>query len=235
MENATHHETLVGIVFNPRDDAWEFYKDYAKNNGFNVCRSTTRHDVHGNVKAQGFCCTRGGVRRKGVADSERKRATRAITRIECKAKVIVKCTDSGGFHNAGFIRKDLYHTLQKTEAAELCDGDVNALLAYFEFKKEQDNGLCIQQYVDDSGGLHNLFWCDSTSRSNYACFGDAIAFDTTYKGNVYDRPLIPIVVLADETVDTFEWVLREFLEAMGKKPHVFFVTDGDRAMQRAIK
>ncbi|KAL4332474.1 hypothetical protein GQ457_07G003660 [Hibiscus cannabinus] len=186
METATHHETLLVIVFNSRADAWEFYKDYAKKNGFSVCHSTTRHDKHVNVKAQGFCCTRGGVRRKGVADSERKRATRAITRIGCKAKVIVKCTESGGFHNVGFIRKDMYNALQKTEAAELCDGD----------------------------------------------------------GNVYDRPLMLIVcanhnhqtiifgvaILDDETVDTFKWVLREFLEAMGKKPHVYVVTDGDRAM-----
>ncbi|KAK8716202.1 hypothetical protein V6N13_043520 [Hibiscus sabdariffa] len=249
MKIVTQHETLVGIVFNSRDDAWEFYKDYAKNNGFSVCRSTTRHDEHGNVKEQGFCCTQGGVRRKGVVESERKRVARAITRIGCKAKVIVKCTDSskwtisffhsehnhslcppamrpflrsnrdvddasivearalkkvrvrtshvmnyftqqsGGFHNVGFIRKDLYNALQKTEAVEICDGDVNAVLAYFDFKKEQDIGLCIQYNVDDSGGLQNLFWCDSTSRSDYACFGDVIAFDTTYKGNMYGRPL----------------------------------------------
>ncbi|KAL4333140.1 hypothetical protein GQ457_07G005220 [Hibiscus cannabinus] len=169
MNAPTNHllviDTPIGIVFNSRDDAWEFYKDYAKNNGFSVCRSTTRHDEHDNVKEQGFCCTRGGYN------------------------------------------------------------------------------------VDDSGGLHNIFWCDSTSRSDYACFNDVIAFDTTYKGNIYGWPLMPIVgvnhhnqtivfgvaILADETANTFEWVLREFLEAMGKKPLVSVVTDGDRAMQRAIK
>ncbi|KAL4388873.1 hypothetical protein GQ457_09G015340 [Hibiscus cannabinus] len=141
---------------------------------------------------------------------------------------------SGGFHNVGFIRKDLYNAIQTYVDAELCDCDVNALIAYFDCKKEQDNGFFIQY---------------SLNKSDYTCFGDIIAFDTTYKANAYGRPLMPIVgvnhhhqtivfgiaILADETADTFEWVLREFLEAVFNKTPISVVTNGDRAMQRAIK
>ncbi|KAE8695803.1 hypothetical protein F3Y22_tig00110684pilonHSYRG00103 [Hibiscus syriacus] len=97
--------------------------------------------------------------------------------------------------------------------------------------------------------LHNLIWSDSTSRSYYICFGDVIAFDTTYKDNLYGRPIMPIVgvnhhhntivfataIIANETSQSFEWVLHNLLEAMMNKSSISVVTDGDRAMQRAIK
>ena len=90
---------------------------------------------------------------------------------------------------------------------------------------------------------------DATSRSDYACFRDVKAFDIAYKKDAYDRPLMPIVgvnnhhqtivfvvaILANETTDTFKWVLRSFLEAMCNKTPISVVTDGDRAMQRAIR
>ncbi|KAL4351728.1 hypothetical protein GQ457_06G020720 [Hibiscus cannabinus] len=268
--------------------------DYAKNSGFSARRATTRKDALGNVKAQEFCCSRAGYRKSNISDVDRQRARRAITRIGCKAKVVVMCTNSnqwrisfshtehnhplcptimrpflrsnrkvtyadieearamktagirtsqimnlfqqqsGGFQNVGFIKKDLYNAIQTYVDAEICDGDVNALIAYFDCKKEQDNVFFIQYNLDESLRLHNIFWCDSTSRSDYTCFGDIIAFDTTYKANAYGRPLMPIVG-ADETAYTFEWVLRAFLEAMFNKTPISVVTDGDRAMQRAIK
>ncbi|KAE8668929.1 hypothetical protein F3Y22_tig00112281pilonHSYRG00175 [Hibiscus syriacus] len=103
--------------------------------------------------------------------------------------------------------------------------------------------------VDESEALHNHIWSDSTSRSDYTCFGDVIAFDTTYKDNLYGRPIMPIVgvnhhhntivfataIIADETSQSFEWVLHNFLEAMMNKSPISVVTDGDREMQRAIK
>ncbi|KAE8661163.1 hypothetical protein F3Y22_tig00116938pilonHSYRG00084 [Hibiscus syriacus] len=112
---------------------------------------------------------------------------------------------AGGYHNVGFTHKDLYNALQRGKAKEIIDGDVNALIAYFDYKKHDDPGFFVTYSVDKSGALHNLIWSDSTSRSNYICFGDVIAFDTTYKDNLY--------------VTNYAYV----------------ITDGDRAMQRAIK
>ena len=44
-----------------------------------------------------------------------------------------------------------------------------------------------------------------------------------------------LALLADETTDTFVWVLRTFFEAMLNKSPISFVTNRDMAMQRAIK
>nr|GMD34315.1 protein FAR1-RELATED SEQUENCE 5-like [Ipomoea batatas] len=36
---------------------------------------------------------------------------------------------------------------------------------------------------DESGQLCNLFWADGISRRNFACFGDVMSFDATYRTN----------------------------------------------------
>ncbi|KAE8693237.1 hypothetical protein F3Y22_tig00110814pilonHSYRG00089 [Hibiscus syriacus] len=122
---------------------------------------------------------------------------------------------AGGYHNVGFTHKDLYNALQR----------------------------------DESGALYNLIWSDSTSRSYYTCFGDVIAFDTMYKDNLYGLQIMPIVgvnhhhntivfstaIIADKTSQSFEWVLQNFLEAMMNKSPISVVTDGDKAMEMAIK
>ena len=64
------------------------------------------------------------------------------------------------------------------------------------FASKSRHGLLIfffQYTVDEESRLANLFWTDSQSRLNYACFGDVVAFDTTYKTNVYKKPLVILV------------------------------------------
>ncbi|KAL4291402.1 hypothetical protein GQ457_14G008780 [Hibiscus cannabinus] len=266
-------DNIVGMIFESHFDAWEFYKDYAKISGFSARRTTTRKDAVGDVKAQEFCCSRAGFRKSKIYDVDRQRAPRAITRIGCKAKVVVMSTNSNQWrisfshteHNHPLCptnmrpflrsnRKVTYADIEEARAMKTVGIRTSQIMNLFQqqsggFQQQQDNGFFIQYSLDESLRLHNLFWCDSTSRSNYTCFGDIIAFDTTYKANAYGRPLMPIVcvnhhhhtivfgiaILADETVDTFEWVLRAFLEAMFNKTPISVVTDGDRAMQRAIK
>ncbi|XP_034680101.1 protein FAR1-RELATED SEQUENCE 5-like [Vitis riparia] len=84
---------------------------------------------------------------------------------------------------------------------------------------------------------------------DYACFGDVLAFDTTYRTNAYKKPLVVLVgvnhhhqtvvfgcaLLIDESVGTYEWVLETFLDAMMNKKPISVVTDGDKAMRKAIK
>lgn len=42
-------------------------------------------------------------------------------------------------------------------------------------------------------------------------------------------------ILSDETVETYQWVLDMFQEAIWNKTPCFVVTDGDKAMRKAIK
>ncbi|CAH9115561.1 unnamed protein product [Cuscuta epithymum] len=101
----------------------------------------------------------------------------------------------------------------------------------------------------EDGKLKHLFWADGRSRSDFQCFGDVLAFDTTYKKNKYNKPLVIFsgcnhhsqttifgcALLGDETIETYKWVLEAFLDAMHNKHPISVVTDGDGAMRDAIK
>ncbi|KAE8688463.1 hypothetical protein F3Y22_tig00110986pilonHSYRG00050 [Hibiscus syriacus] len=110
---------------------------------------------------------------------------------------------AGGYHNVGFTHKDLYNALQRGKAKEIVDGDVNALIAYFDYKKHDDPGFFMTYSVDESGALYNLIWSDSTSRSDYTCFGDVIAFDTTYKDNLGLSNLLSLMLSTDYVLGIF--------------------------------
>ncbi|XP_062085328.1 protein FAR1-RELATED SEQUENCE 5-like [Humulus lupulus] len=76
-----------------------------------------------------------------------------------------------------------------------------------------------------------------------------MAFDSTYKKNSYNKPLLIFVglnhhyrtivfvvaLLYDETEETYTWVLEEFLECMKNKPPPVVVIDGDHAVAKAIQ
>ncbi|RVW58741.1 Protein FAR1-related sequence 5 [Vitis vinifera] len=127
-----------------------------------------------------------------------------------------------------------------------------ARVAGFSIRKDDlKNGFFIfyKFNIDEESRLANLFWADSTARMDYACFGDVLAFDTTYRTNAYKKPLIVLVgvnhhhqtvvfgcaLLIDESIRTYEWVLETFLDAMMNKKPISVVTDGDKAMRKAIK
>jgi hypothetical protein len=130
------------------------------------------------------------------------------------------------------------------------DDDVAASLNYLNAKSTTDPMLFCE-YVVDSGNkrMKSLFWADGTSRSDYFCFGDVVAFDTTYQKNKHQYPLIIFsgfnhhsqtvifgaALVSDETTETYKWVLNCFLKCMEMKHPKVVVTDGDGAMREAIK
>ncbi|KAE8708491.1 hypothetical protein F3Y22_tig00110339pilonHSYRG00225 [Hibiscus syriacus] len=272
VHNVDESDILVGKLFSSRDQAWYFFKGFAREHGFSARRGTTRLDMEGNVKTQEFCCSKEGFRESKVNTVDHQRAHTPITeqdaRLEAVSKVDIDeattlkevsvgtsqvinylTEQAWGCHNVGFTHKDLYNALQRGKAKEIVDGDVNALIGYFDYKKHDDPGFFVTYSVDESGALHNLIWSDSTSRSDYIYFCDVIEFDTTYRDKLYGRPIMPIfgvnhhhntivfatAIITDETSQSFEWVLHNFLKAMMNKSPISVVTDGDRAMQRVIK
>ena len=98
---------------------------------------------------------------------------------------------AGGYKNIRFTPKDLYNYLAANRNNSTLDGDAECALAYIQAKADMDSSFFFFQYtVDEESHLANLFWTNSQSRLDYACFGDVIAFDTTYKMNVYKNPLL---------------------------------------------
>ncbi|RVW62430.1 Protein FAR1-related sequence 5 [Vitis vinifera] len=156
---------------------------------------------------------------------------------------------SGEHEHVGFTQKDICNHIDAMRRSEIKDGDAKAALAYLCGKAEMDSSFFYKFNIDEESRLANSFWADSTAQMDYACFGDVLAFDTTYRTNAYKKPLVVLVgvdhhhqtvvfgcaLLIDESVGTNEWVLETFLDAMMNKKLISVVTDRDKAMRKAIK
>ena len=94
---------------------------------------------------------------------------------------------SGGHQHVGFTQKDIYNHIDAMHGIEIKDGDAEAALAYLCGKAKIDSSFFYKFNVDEESHLANLFWADSTARMGYACFGDVLAFDTTYRTNAYKK------------------------------------------------
>ena len=100
---------------------------------------------------------------------------------------------SGGNRNVGFTKRDLYNQLDRDRRARMKDGDAECALVYLAGKADNDSLFYYRYNVDDENKLSRLFWTDSISRHEYRYFGDVLAFDATYKTNVYKTLLVLLI------------------------------------------
>ncbi|KAE8658940.1 hypothetical protein F3Y22_tig00116965pilonHSYRG00393 [Hibiscus syriacus] len=233
VHNVDESDILVGKLFSSRDQAWYLYKGFAREHGFSARKGTTRLDVEGNVKTQEFYCSKEGFRVSKVNIIDRQRAHTPITRIGCKTRVIVTTTNTNDQwvisksyqkHNHALCTPAMTPFMRSNRAVSKADIDEATTLKEVGVGTSQVMNYLTQQ----AGGYHNVGFThkdlynalqrDSTSRSDYICFGDVIVFDTTYKDNLYGQPIMPIVgvnhhhntivfataIIADESSQSFE-------------------------------
>ncbi|KAK9755611.1 hypothetical protein RND81_01G037800 [Saponaria officinalis] len=100
---------------------------------------------------------------------------------------------------------------------------------YFDYEVDVDNSLV------------RAVWADGIARRNYAVFGDAVSFDPTYATNKYSMVFTPFTgvdkhrrsitfcgaLLSRENEESFTWLFKRFLEAMGGKEPKYIITDQD--------
>lgn len=127
--------------------------------------------------------------------------------------------------------KNSISNLCKRIAKEQRAFDVKKTLEVFKDLKKQDLGFQCSFEYDRKNKIKTMMWCSGKSRSQYACFGDMVTFDTTYCTNIYKMPfgifvgvnnhfqsiIFAGVLMTDETADSFEWVFNEFVVLMGGK------------------
>ncbi|XP_028053921.1 protein FAR1-RELATED SEQUENCE 5-like [Camellia sinensis] len=253
MVDDAHRNDMVGDVeraileqkFDLVEDGEAFYNAYAKAKGFSIRKSRFNTNKEGKVVTRLWLCSRedageGGkyvvthfvvdhnhelaeqhcvmyLRLHHSLNSADKAQAMAMHNVGVKTSQIMDymVNQSGSYENVGFIRTDLHNHIQAERRVEVEDGD------------EQD----------------------SKSWADYAKFGDVLIFDSTYRTNAYKKPFVMLagvtshfrttifacVLLANETSETYTWVLETFIEAMGNKAPVSVLTDGDKAMRKAIR
>lgn len=154
----------------------------------------------------------------------------------------------GGWDKVGWTKKDLYNALAQDSRA-LDDVDATTTLRFLQSKESIDPDFFYAYKVDEDSRLTHLFWADGACRFDYELFGDSLAFDSTYKTNRSQMPLVVLVgtnnhamtcvfgfaMIHNETAETYSWVLEKFQECMKGKLPVTVLTDGCRSMNKAIE
>ncbi|XP_025703976.1 protein FAR1-RELATED SEQUENCE 5-like [Arachis hypogaea] len=213
-------------------------------------------DNQGRIISRQLVCNKEGWRNMRYLDlDDRSREARSLTRTKCPAQLRVKLDygygiwKKGGYHHAGFTRKDLYNHIDRYRRSKVKNGDVNAAINYLIGKSNNDPLFFGKYTFTSDKRLEHIFWADGQSIINYHCFGDIVAFDSTYKKNKYNKPLVIFSgcnhhgqtvifgsgLLSDETTEMYKWLLETFVKAMGGKSPKAVITDGDLAMRDAIK
>lgn len=144
--------------------------------------------------------------------------------------------------------KEFDNDFGKTKRLNLNKGDTKIIHDYFcRVQLINPNFFYIMDFSDE-GCLKNVFWIDSRARASYNYFGDVIALDTTCLKNKYNVPLVVFVgsnhhgqtiplgfgLLADESQQTYTWLLRTWLTCMAGRPPQTIITDQSTTLQTVI-
>ncbi|WVZ62367.1 hypothetical protein U9M48_012125 [Paspalum notatum var. saurae] len=143
----------------------------------------------------------------------------------------------GGADKVPFSRMDCNNEIGRERNKYLEANDAQTLLEYLKNKQ-----------IEDPTFFMLLKLIKKMSILDYACFGDAVSFDTTFQTNKFEMPFAPflgtnhhkqtiifgIALLFNETIESFVWLFETFLIAMsGKHPSTIF-TDQDAAMAGVV-
>ncbi|KAG2539406.1 hypothetical protein PVAP13_9NG472614 [Panicum virgatum] len=119
-------------------------------------------------------------------------------------------------------------------------GDAQTVIRHLRERERRDTDFFFRSMTDEQGHLVGLFWCDTQCLLDYAAFGVVV---------VYNLPLVPFVgvnhhkctvlfgcgIISHENKNSYEWLLRTFSNTNIQKHPISVITDGDLAMQRAIR
>ncbi|KAL6880649.1 hypothetical protein ACP4OV_012214 [Aristida adscensionis] len=153
----------------------------------------------------------------------------------------------GAMENVLFNKRAL-KSLCTRLSKEQSDDDVRETLELFHSLRD-DPSFMYSVEADNESRIRTLLWTNGRSRMQYAHFGDAITFDSTYRTTLYDMPfglfvgannhcqsiILGGVLMRHETEESFKWVFNEFVTLMGGKAPSTILTDQCHEMELAIQ
>ncbi|XP_009133370.1 protein FAR1-RELATED SEQUENCE 1 isoform X2 [Brassica rapa] len=209
-----------GLEFESKEEAFEFYKGYAKFIGFNtIIKASRRSRMSGKFIDAKFVCTRYGTKKTDEAEEEedinipqaRKRGRRtnlSSSKTDCKACLHVKKRQDGRWVIRALVKEHNHETFpsgQTTSIRESCgrgkemkssrkfqalEGGDVERLLSFFTDMQAENPFFFYA-VDQT--LRSVFWVDAKGRLDYACFSDVVSIDTTFVKNEYKLPLVAFI------------------------------------------
>ncbi|RYR51587.1 hypothetical protein Ahy_A06g026579 isoform G [Arachis hypogaea] len=235
--------------------AFDFYMKYSKSKGFSARKSKTFKNSSGEIYRQMFVCHRQGFRmEKYYTMEKRKKEPRLDTRTGCEARMDVKFVPEIGRWHIFYFSDEHNHDLLDTQFSamlpvhrKMSEADIMQMMNMLKsgISTSQIFGLLASQ----AGGYEFVGYGPRDIQLDYRLFGDVIAFDATYKKNKYSCPLVifsgvnhhnqttvfAAALIADETTDTYVWLLRQLMFAMKGKTPTSIITDGAMAIRNAVR
>ncbi|KAL8491372.1 hypothetical protein ACS0TY_023123 [Phlomoides rotata] len=168
--------------------------------------------------------------------------------ITPRASFALMSKQAGGREKVGFIFEDYKNYLHSKRTMQMKFGDTGGVLEYLQKRQLDDPIFFYAIHVDDDDLIANILWIDAQMKTDYACFGDVVNFDTTHRKNKEGRPFSLFVgvnhhrqttifgaaLLYDETASTFIWLFDTFVKAMSEKIPQTVLTNQDVAMAKAL-
>ncbi|KAL8486951.1 hypothetical protein ACS0TY_023588 [Phlomoides rotata] len=168
--------------------------------------------------------------------------------ITPRASFSLMSKQAGGREKVGFIFEDYKNYLHSKRTMQMKFGDTGGVLEYLQKRQLDDPIFFYAIHVDDDDLIANILWVDAQMKTDYACFGDVVNFDTTHRKNKEGRPFSLFVgvthhkqttifgaaLLYDETASTFIWLFDTFVKAMSEKIPQTVLTNQDVAMAKAL-
>ncbi|XP_040369927.1 protein FAR1-RELATED SEQUENCE 5-like isoform X2 [Rosa chinensis] len=189
--------------------------------------------------------------------SNRRVEDKDVAQVECLRRAQVHTSrayeqlveQAGGHDGVGFLMKDLYNKIYELRKNAEMDGDAQAAITWMNMRGMESEEFCCRYSLDEEGRLANLFWRDYQSFLDYSAYSDVVIMDSTYKTNLYGKPLVVFVgcnnhratvvfgfaLIRDEREDTYTWVFENFLESMDYKQPSSILTDGDESIRKVVE
>lgn len=144
---------------------------------------------------------------------------------------------AGSMNNLTFSKRRLKTLCSQIASDILCDDIQKTMLSFMKLRDENPNFVYSFQ-MDSDCRITSLMWSNGNSRRMYSYFGDVVTFDATYKTNIYNMPfgmfvgvnnhfqsvIYAGVLLTHETIESFSWAFKTFVEMMGGKAPVTMLT-----------
>ncbi|KAK3219323.1 hypothetical protein Dsin_013293 [Dipteronia sinensis] len=166
-------------------------------------------------------------------------------RTEVEAEAEAEATNCVEFHDKYFT--SLLHD-EKTNCIQLVDGQ--SIIDCFRHIQLKEPSFLYTMQVNDKNRITNFFWTDGRSKIDYDCFGDVLILDTmlmdgynmifaTFLGLNHHGKCVLFggALLLDSSIASFEWLLRTFMDFMGRRQPKTIFTDWFhcQAMEVAIE
>ncbi|CAN0905477.1 hypothetical protein LINGRAHAP2_LOCUS23695 [Linum grandiflorum] len=113
----------------------------------------------------------------------------AASGISLRSSFEIISATTDGVENVGCTKVDHRNHLAMIGQRKMIHGEATTITEYFRDKSRLCPGSLYELEVDAEENIANIFWANQRMRDDYACFGDSITFDTTYKMNKHYRPL----------------------------------------------